>query len=125
MNNAIKLIIGLSIILSLFSCKKNQIGGKGSVTGVVEHHGKRIANAFIFIKFNTTEFPGEDYTNYDTSVQADANGNYSISFYKGSYYLYAKGIDDEVAYPYAVKGGTSFSLKNKEKITLDIAVAED
>lgn len=125
MNYSIKLFIGLSIILSLFSCKKNQVGGKGSVTGNVAHHGKAIADAYVYIKFNTSEFPGDDYTKYDTYVQTDANGNYTIPFYKGNYYLFAKGYDLEIAYPFIVKGGTSFSLKNKQKTTIDIAVSED
>jgi hypothetical protein len=124
MNSTLKLIIGVSLILGLFSCKKNQTGGKGSVKGVVEHHGKPIADAYVYIKFNSTEFPGDDYTKYDTYVKADANGNYSITFYKGSYYLYAKGFDLDIPYPFEVKGGLSVSLRNKENLTKNISVTE-
>ena len=91
---------------------------------MVNHHGKAIADAYVYIKFNTTEFPGEDYTNYNTFVKADANGNYSIPFYKGSYYLYAKGYDMDIPHPFEVKGGISVSLRNKENLTKDIAVTE-
>ena len=124
MNIILKLIVGISLITGLFSCKKNQTGGKGSVKGMVEHHGKAIADAFVYIKFNATEFPGDDYTNYDTYVKTDANGNYSIAFYKGSYYLYAKGYDMDIPYPFEVKGGLPVSLKNKENITKNISVTE-
>lgn len=124
MNSTLKLIIGISLILGLFSCKKNQTGGKGSVKGVVEHHGKPIADAYVYIKFNSTEFPGDDYTYYNTYVKADANGNYSIPFYKGSYYLYAKGFDLDIPYPFEVKGGLSVSLRNKENLTKNISVTE-
>jgi hypothetical protein len=78
----------------------------------------------VYIKFNTTEFPGDDYKLYDTYVQADASGNYSIPFYKGSYYLYAAGLDLDTPPPYNVKGGLSVSLRNKENLTKDIAVTE-
>lgn len=124
MNILVKIILTISFLFSLQSCKKNLLGGKSSLKGVVSHHGKVIANAIIYIKFNATEFPGDDYTKYDTSVQADAEGNYSISFYKGSYYLYAKGNDLDVAYPHLVKGGFSISLRNNEKLVKNIAVTE-
>ena len=124
MNTILKLSLAFLLITGLFSWKKNQTGGKGSVKGVVNHHGKAIADAYVYIKFNTTEFPGEDYTNYNTFVKADANGNYSIPFYKGSYYLYAKGYDMDIPHPFEVKGGISVSLRNKENLTKDIAVTE-
>ncbi len=124
MNTILKLSLAFLLIIGLFSCKKNQTGGKGSVKGVVNHHGKAIADAYVYIKFNATEFPGEDYTDYDTFVKADANGNHSIAFYKGSYYLYAKGYDMDIPHPFEVKGGISVSLRNKENLTVDIAVVE-
>ena len=88
------------------------------------HHTKPVADAIVYIKFNTTEFPGNDVKNYDTYVQADASGNYGIPLYKGSYYLYAVGNDLDIPYPYLVKGGLSFSIRNKEKLEKDIAVTE-
>ena len=124
MNNLVKLALGIALVFSFLSCKKNQLGGKSSLKGVVNHHGKAIANALVYIKFNATEFPGDDYKLYDTSVQADAEGNYSISFYKGSYYIYAKGNDLDIAYPHIVKGGFSISLRNNEKLVKNIAVTE-
>lgn len=125
MKNIIKLSLLVIIACSLAACKKNQIGGKASVSGVVAHHGKPITDAYVYIKFNTTEFPGDDYKKYDTYVKTDANGNYKISFYKGSYYLYAKGTDLAIPYPYTVHGGLSVSVRNKETLTKDIAVSED
>lgn len=125
MKTLIKLSLFFTLIVSFSACKKNQLGGKSSVKGVVNHHGKPIADAYVYIKFNTTEFPGDDYTKYDTYVKTDVNGNYSISFYKGSYYLYASGYDLDIPSPFIVKGGLSITLKNKENITKDIAVSED
>jgi hypothetical protein len=105
------------------SCKKNQLGGKATIKGTVKHHDKSVANALVYIKFNSTEFPGEDLKVYDTYVEADGSGNYSIAVYKGSYYLYAVGTDLDVPPPYEVKGGLSVTSKRKDNLTVDIAVS--
>lgn len=120
-------LIYFIIVLSFFfsSCKKNQTGGKATVSGVVAHHGTIIPNARIYIKFNSSDFPGENYSNYDTYVDADGKGTYSIPFYKGTYYLFALGYDYNIASPYLVKGGLSVKVRQNEKIKLNIAVTED
>jgi len=124
MNRFFKYFVLVGLILTIVSCKKNQVGGTGSVKGVVAHHGKSIPNAYVYIKYNTSEFPGDDYTLYDTYVAADNNGNYTIPFYKGTYYIYARGYDYAIAAPYLVKGGLSFTIRNNESLTKDIAVTE-
>ncbi len=125
MKTICKLFFVIALMLNISSCKKNQVGGKSSVKGVVAHHGKPIANARVFIKYNTTEFPGDDYKSYDTFVDADDQGNYKVQLYKGSYYLYAKGYDMDIPSPFVVQGGLSISIRNKENLTKDIAVSED
>lgn len=112
------------IVFILNSCKKNQVGGSGSVQGIVAHHEKPIGEAYVYIKYNTAEFPGDDYNVYDTYVKADASGHYSIPFYKGAYYIYARGYDYALPAPYIVKGGLSVNVRNNEKLTKDIAVVE-
>jgi hypothetical protein len=108
-----------------FSCKKNQLGGKSTVSGSVSHHSKLIAGASIFIKFNAKEFPGTDTALYDTKVTADANGKYTVDdFYKGDYYLFAVGKDYAIAAPYIVQGGLAVHLRTKEKLARNIAVTE-
>ena len=74
--------------LLFISCKKNELGGKSTITGKVTHHSKSIANATIFIKFNAENFPGADTTLYDDKVRCDADGIFSIKCYKGNYFLY-------------------------------------
>ncbi len=113
------------VLLLLSNCKKNQIGGKATLKGVVLHHSKPIPYAYIYIKYNATEFPGTDIKLYDTYVEADGSGNYSISFYKGSYYIYAKGLDYDIAAPHIVKGGLSVTLRDKEVSVKDIAITEE
>ncbi len=124
-----KLIIKIALILSLAAnftaCKKNQTGGKASVKGTVAHHGKVIPGAYVYIKFNATEFPGDDYKNYDTYVKANDAGNFSFPLYKGNYYQYATGYDQDIPYPFIVKGGIGFSVRNKENLKVDVAVSED
>jgi hypothetical protein len=121
----IKLSLTIFILTFVVACKKNQLGGKATLKGVVAHHGKVIPNAVVYIKYNTTEFPGDDGSTYNTSVDADAQGNYNIDFYKGSYYVYAVGLDMDIPYPYKVSGGLSISIRNNEHLTKDIAVTEE
>lgn len=124
MKQIVAFFLILFLTTSFYSCKKNKIGGKATLKGAVLHHNKLIPNAYVYIKYNTTEFPGDDYTLYDTYVQADASGNYSISFYKGTYYIYAYGFDTDIAAPNSVKGGLSISIRNRENLKKDIAVTE-
>lgn len=119
------LFILLILFAAIFSCKKNQTGGNAVVSGTVVHHTKAIANARIYIKFNSSEFPGDDYKLYDTYVDADVDGKYKINLYKGTYYLYAKGYDLEIPSPYLVKGGLSVTVRTNEKLQKNIAITED
>ncbi len=115
----------LFVGLAFFSCKKNNIGGNSEIKGVVKHHTKIIGGATIYIKFNAKEFPGTDVSVYDATVSADANGNYSIKCYKGDYYLYAVGADQDVPPPYIVKGGVPVKIRSNEKVEADLPVTED
>ncbi|MGZ3884619.1 MAG: carboxypeptidase-like regulatory domain-containing protein [Bacteroidia bacterium] len=119
-------ILSLATCVFCFSeCKKNQLGGKSSIKGTVAHHGKPIANAIVYIKFNAKEFPGENTAVYNASVTANASGYYeSPKLYKGDYYLYSVGMDPAIAAPYIVKGGFAVSLKSDEEKNIDIAVTE-
>jgi len=115
----------ITIILIAISCKKNELGGKSSIKGKIVHHSKAIANATVYIKFDSKESAGTDVSKYDTKVQADANGNYEIpSLYKGDYYLYAVGEDFATPPPYVVNGGIPVNLRSKESIGIDIPVTE-
>lgn len=122
MKNSILFIV---LILSISACKKNQLGGNSSIKGKVVHHSKAIANATVYIKFDSKESAGTDVSKYDTKVQADINGNYEIpSLYKGDYYLYAVGEDFATPPPYIVNGGIPVNLRTKESVGIDIPVTE-
>lgn len=119
------MILLIGAVAGLTACKKNQLGGKSSIKGVVNHHGKAIGNAIVYIKFKTQDFPGNDVSVYDAHVTADVSGNYVIpEIYKGEYYLYAVGEDFAIPPPYQVAGGLPTKVRSKENITLDIPVTE-
>lgn len=120
----IKVATGIMVSLLFLQCKKNQLGGKAEIKGRVFHHAKAIANASIFIKFDTKDFPGDDTTRYDEKIKADAQGNYTLKVYKGTYFLYSVGKDFDIPSPYYVKGGTSVSIRNREKLDVDLAITE-
>lgn len=124
MNTKKVIFISLFFLALIFACKKNQLGGKSVIQGKVVHHSKKIANATIFIKFKTKEFPGADTNLYDTKVRADKDGNYSIKCYKGDYYLYGYGYDYTIDPPYIVLGGTPVHIRNNETTDIDVAVTE-
>lgn len=114
--------------LAIISCKKNQLGGKSNIKGKVTHHDQAIPFARVYIKFNATEFPGEDVSVYNTYIDADHNGNFVIEhIYHGNYYFYGVGIDPTLpAGANTVKGGTSLKVKMlKEHTGFVVPVTED
>ena len=116
-------LLGIFTFIAISACKKNQLDGNSTIKGKVIHHSKLIPNATVFIKFKATEFPGRDSTVYDAKVKADAEGNYSIKCYKGNYYLYAVGYDDQIFQN--VFGGSPVHIRNSETVNIDLAVTED
>lgn len=125
MNKKIIFLSTLLLFVLLFSCKKNQLGGKSTISGKVAHHNKAIPDATVFIKFNATEFPGPDTTLYDDKVKADSEGNYTFKCYKGKYYLYGVGLDYGLQGPdFGVTGGVPVTIRHKEKVEADVAVTE-
>lgn len=118
------LLILISLGLIIQGCKKNNVGGNALVNGTVKHHTKSIANARIFVKFGSNNFPGADTNLYDHRFSADLNGNFSIQLYKGNYYFYAIGLDYAIAPPYTVKGGIPVILRSAEELTKTIGITE-
>ncbi len=116
-------IILFGIIVLINSCKKNDIGGDSTIEGTVMHHTMHVPNAYIYIKYNTKDFPGDDYKLYDTYVKADKLGHFHIKVYPGDYYLYAKGYDYSVTPPLC-KGGIPITIRDYETLTKTIAVVE-
>lgn len=93
-------ILAVFILVSGFtSCKKDPVSVEGGTVRLivnVNHHGYPIANATVFRKNGTLDFPGTDTTLYDSRYVADASGNLTISDIGNGnkeIVLYAKGYD--------------------------------
>lgn len=99
MKNSVILFLFLSLTLGMASCKKDPgTVPEGTVRLIinVNHHGFPIANAKMFRKNGTLDWPGTDTTQYDTKYVADANGNLTIDGIGNGtkdFVLYAVGID--------------------------------
>ncbi len=92
----------LTLFISVFgiaSCKKDPDtvpGGTVRLMINVNHHGYPIANASVFRKNGTLDYPGSDTTLYDTRYVTDASGNLIIDDIDNGnkqLVLYAKGFD--------------------------------
>ncbi len=116
----------LSIILiSLFfitSCKEGT-GGKSKINGYAKHHSLAIPNCVVYIKYGATNFPGENVSNYDASVTADATGYFEFAdLRKGDYYLYGLGYDTSISE--VVKGGIGVKVKYNKTLNINVPVTE-
>jgi hypothetical protein len=117
-------IIGLMIAAS---CQKAGKGGDASIQGKVLHHEALIPNARIFIKYNTSNFPGTDTTKYDDKVQSDNQGNYKFEgLKKGKYFLYGVGKDGVAnGNPFDVVGGARVDINSKKAtVQFNVPVTE-
>ena len=123
---AFKTIIAALLFVGLYSCLKNQKGGKSNINGFVLHHGKAISHATVYVKFNAKEFPGANLSIYNYSVAANKTGYFNAgNFYKGDYYLFVSGIDSTIASPFKVSGGFHINFKSYETVSTDIPVGEE
>ena len=116
------LLAGVAL-LPFAACKKNQLNGDSLITGTVAHHSKPIPNATVYVKFGAKEFPGRDSSVYDAHVKADAMGVYSVTCYRGNYYLFATGVDMQ-AQPLYVNGGVPVRVRSNEDVKAEVAVTE-
>jgi hypothetical protein len=114
----------LTLIFVASSCHKEGLGGNASINGTVFHHEKAIPGCTVYIKFNTSDFPGESPGDYDASVMADSKGEYAFpKLYPGDYYLYGIGYDNSIME--IVKGGIPVKLKRNKSVAIDVPVTED
>lgn len=114
--------------LSIFSCRKEgcEAGTGGEVTLKImpEHHGVAIYNSqnyrdTVYVKFNATDFPGPDRSNFDLIMWGNANENFvKVSGLKcGQYYIMVSGFDTSAQWNIRVVGGIplNFSESSGEK----------
>lgn len=94
----ILLFLLISVFVAfIFSCKKENKDPEGAISLEVEivHHDRPVIGLPVYLKANSSEFPGRDSTQYDYKQVTDQNGK--VNFTKlapGIDYLYAYGFDN-------------------------------
>jgi len=102
MKSLIRLICIAGLLLVLpGSCKKEDspkiVHGNITLKVLVKHHDWPIHYLNVYLKSNTTVWPGRDSTLYDSMTQTTQDGRCEFSgLYPGDYYLYASGYDPVV-----------------------------
>lgn len=92
-------------------CNEGRTGELELVMRIV-HHTRPIKGSRVFIKYNATEFPGDDTTRYDYAVSSLDDSPFATidSLACGNYYLYAVGIDSLLdPTNWVCRGGLPFS----------------
>ncbi len=119
------LFIVATLIIFFSGCSKNAgTGGNNNIIATVKHHGLVIPNATVYIKYNATEFPGENTSVYDDYKTAGKDGKVKFEGLKrGDYYFHGIGFDTSINQ--TVIGGVPVQLLQKagEKL-IDIPVTE-
>lgn len=120
-------LLMVSLLVFFYSCNPEEhdepvdLCDEGR-TGALElsvtmiHHTRPIKGCDLYIKYNATEFPGEDTSVYDYHVTAPNNSAVAVidSLNCGNYYLYAVGIDSLLdPSGWLCKGGLPFSTDKK------------
>jgi hypothetical protein len=120
------LVIAVAAALASAGCKKGETGGDATLGITAKHHGVIIPGTTIYIKYDAEDFPGEDITQYDASVTANASGYAEIPNLRyGNYYIYGVGYDS--ALQETVKGGAPIKIKwsdRKDTQKEDLSITE-
>ena len=124
----IKIVVILAIVF-ITSCKEDKCKGGGAggnltIKATTVHHSRPIPGCTIYVKYNATEFPGEDVTKYDFSIKADNDKTFAFvsNLTCGEYYFYAVGIDSLLdPSNWICKGGITYST-SQEQDTIAISV---
>jgi hypothetical protein len=73
---------------------------KGNITLMVKtlHHGLLLPNLKVYLKLNTSSYPGNNITDYNYSAITNANGEATFTQMPlGKVWLYATGYDASVS----------------------------
>lgn len=116
------LIVFISAITIISSCRKEGLGGKVEVVAFPQHHGESVRTYKAFVKFNSKELPGTTEVDYDLVIDADTTENH-IELGKlkaGNYFIYMIGYD--TAFMENVSGGIPYTISNKASGELEIII---
>jgi hypothetical protein len=114
-----RILPALTVLLLVFySCGKEKAGFGGDVTLVLypEHHTKPIYGQpsypdSAFIKFEASEFPGDDPALYDAVRVGNTGDNFVrvSGLKKGQYFIYMAGWDTTISQ--RVVGGIPYKIE--------------
>jgi len=101
MKNLAGIVICVSLFFFLAACGKDDsqkiVHGNVTLNVKVLHHNWTIHYLPVYLKSNTTEWPGRDSTLYDSMTETTQNGRCQFNnLYPGNYYIYASGYDPVV-----------------------------
>lgn len=123
----ISALLILAVVVTAASCKKAGTGGHAGISAFPEHHGQPIDNGMVYIKYNTSELPGTNPSDFDNStaiVSHDGAGHAHFhDLKKGKYYIYHIGYDSAIKE--TVKGGIPVEIKKEADMDVKIPVTED
>jgi len=93
----------LFTVMLISSCKKTEeqnssgqviVKGKNKLIVSVYHHTWALSGINVYLKYNTTVYPGSDTSLYDWHTVSDPSGIAVFeNLFEGNYFLYAKGLD--------------------------------
>ncbi|MEY4594984.1 MAG: hypothetical protein RIQ47_1394 [Bacteroidota bacterium] len=90
----------LAFIFLITSCQKSDsdngdlIAGTISLNVQVMHHTWGVPYTNIYLKKNTTVYPGEDTSVYDVRLSSDNDGKATFEgLHPGNYFVFSKGYD--------------------------------
>ena len=96
----IKYLLFVALAVLAVSCKKETVGTtSGNITLNITalHHSWPVHYLRVYLKYDTTSWPGTVTGLYDDSTETSQNGNCSFgNLYTGNYYIYATGYDPAV-----------------------------
>ena len=133
------LLLLITLMVSFYGCKPDKDDepvdscpegrtGALQLSATMIHHSRPIKGCDLYIKYNATEFPGEDTSLYDYHVTAPGNSAVAVidSLNCGNYYLYAIGIDSLLdPSGWLCKGGLPFSTDKKSgSVSINVYITE-
>jgi hypothetical protein len=117
------LFVSGSIMLMSSSCKKPCMAGSGGDVTILfkpEHHtipitGSSSYTDTVYIKYNSSDFPGPSPSNYDMVVAGNPGENFvRVPGLKcGQYFVFAVGFDTSAAWNIRVIGGLPIDFSDK------------
>lgn len=113
------------LLLLVFSGCKEDIGPQSIITGKIYHHDWNVPGLMVYLRHNSTDYPGSDSRNYSDSMKV--RGQFAeFSFRKlsaGDYYIMAFGYD--TLFKMNVRGYKYVRVNSDDEIvTLNLEVSE-